>query len=386
MRAEMTVHSKTNRWKKLLGILLAAVLILLQTPVKAQAAVTFIWPTPGSTGLYRGFGNGHYGLDIAADAKSPVYASAAGTVQVVYTGCKNFDGAKAGGKTCRDLGICSPSKSFYKDGFCNSAYGNAVMIKHDDGTWTAYAHLESVASGIKVGVRVSQGQQLGISGSTGRSSGAHLHFEMRTGSGSGEEFWLAKAFDPMSKVDPSAYPNDHTGPVISNVSVYDVTENGYWVSCTVTDDESGVDRVQFPTWTTRNGQDDLAKNWNQNTSVSGTINGTQVTFYVSKQMHRWGSGEYLTHIYAFDSAGNHSVCTLEPVMLPAYGYAADAGDVDGNGQIEASDALLLLQSVVDLTELDAEQLARADIDQNQEADAADALYILQAVVGLIVFE
>lgn len=383
----MTVYSKTNRWKRLLTTLLASVLILLQTPVCAQAAATFIWPTPGSTGLYRGFGNGHYGLDIAADAGTPVFASAAGTVQVVYTGCKNFDGAKAGGKTCRDLGICSPSKSFYKDGFCNSAYGNAVMIKHDDGTWTAYAHLTSVASGIKVGVRVSQGQQLGISGSTGRSSGAHLHFEMRTGSGSGEEFWLADAFDPMTKVDPSpAYPNDHTPPVISNVSVYDVTEDGYWVSCTVTDDESGVDRVQFPTWTTRNGQDDLAKNWNQNTSVSGKIDGTYVTFYVSKQMHKWESGVYQTHIYAFDNAGNHSVYILDAVTLPAYGYAADAGDVDGNGRVEASDALLLLKNVVHLTELDAEQLARADISRNQKADAVDALYILQAVVGLIVLE
>lgn len=383
----MTSDQKRNQWKKLVGILFAAVLLLQQMPVCAQAAVTFVWPTPGSTGMYRGFGNGHYGLDIAADAGTPVYASAAGTVEVVYTGCKNFDGAKEGGTTCKELGICNPSKSFYKDGFCNSAYGNAVMIKHDDGTWTAYAHLESIASGIKVGVRVTQGQQLGISGSTGRSSGAHLHFEMRTGSGSGEEFWLAEAFDPLTRVDiSSAYPDDVTPPEISNVTVYDVTEDGYWVSCTVTDDISGVNRVQFPTWTLKDGQDDLIQNWSQNADASGTIDGTYVTYYVSKKIHKWESGAYQTHIYAYDNAGNRSGYSLDIVTLPTYGYAADAGDVDGNGKVEANDALLVLKNVVNLTALDDAQFSRADVNRNEKADATDALCILQVVVGLIVLE
>ncbi len=172
--------------------MLAAMLFPAST---VQAAVQFSWPTK-NTGLYDEFGNGHKGLDIAANAGDEVYAAAAGTVEVVYTGCHNFDGAEKG-TPCNTLGICSPSKSFYKDGFCNSAYGNAVMLKHDDGTWTAYAHLTEVASGITVGKRVSAGQLLGIAGSTGRSYGAHLHFEMRRGGGSGEYFWLAEAFDPI---------------------------------------------------------------------------------------------------------------------------------------------------------------------------------------------
>ncbi|GAA2909242.1 hypothetical protein GCM10020221_01640 [Streptomyces thioluteus] len=52
------------------------------------------------------------------------------------------------------------------------------MIKHDDNTYSQYAHLSSVA--VQVGQSVTAGQQIGLSGSTGNSSGPHLHFEIRT--------------------------------------------------------------------------------------------------------------------------------------------------------------------------------------------------------------
>lgn len=189
------------RHKKMAAVMLLVLMTFFQTQA-VPGAVKFVWPVPGVEDMYRGFGNGHYGLDLAADNGTKVYAAAAGTVEVVYTGCRNFDGADEGNKPCKELGICTPSKGFYKDGFCNSAYGNAVMLKHEDGTWTAYAHLTSIASGIAVGKKVNAGDLLGISGSTGRSSGAHLHFEMRTGEGEGESFWLAEAFDPLKRVTP----------------------------------------------------------------------------------------------------------------------------------------------------------------------------------------
>ncbi|WP_171166468.1 M23 family metallopeptidase [Streptomyces sp. I05A-00742] len=59
-----------------------------------------------------------------------------------------------------------------------AAYGNAIVIKHDDNTYSQYAHLSSVA--VQVGQTVTTGQQIGLSGSTGNSSGPHLHFEIRT--------------------------------------------------------------------------------------------------------------------------------------------------------------------------------------------------------------
>ncbi|MEB3963096.1 M23 family metallopeptidase [Streptomyces kunmingensis] len=58
------------------------------------------------------------------------------------------------------------------------AYGNAVVIKHGNGTYSQYAHLSRVD--VKVGQTVSTGQHIAKSGNTGNSSGPHVHFEIRT--------------------------------------------------------------------------------------------------------------------------------------------------------------------------------------------------------------
>lgn len=98
---------------------------------------------------------------------------------------------------------------------------------------------------------------------------------------------------------------DNTGPAISDIRVYDVDTTGYTVSCTVTDD-SGVDRVQFPSWTEANGQDDLAAEWWTNPAVTGSRNGNTWTFRVKTSDHNEEEGKYLTHIYAYDIYGNSS--------------------------------------------------------------------------------
>ncbi|MFD8013463.1 M23 family metallopeptidase [Streptomyces sp. NPDC058955] len=58
------------------------------------------------------------------------------------------------------------------------AYGNNIVIRMNDGTYTQYGHLSSI--GVYVGQSVEPGQQIGVSGSTGNSTGPHLHFEART--------------------------------------------------------------------------------------------------------------------------------------------------------------------------------------------------------------
>lgn len=89
--------------------------------------------------------NGHKGVDIAGANINgqPVYAAAGGTVI---------------------------SASYH------SSWGNNVLIDHGNGVWTRYAHLSSI--GVSAGQTVSQGQYIGKVGSTGNSSGPHLHFEV----------------------------------------------------------------------------------------------------------------------------------------------------------------------------------------------------------------
>lgn len=60
---------------------------------------------------------------------------------------------------------------------CNGGYGNYIVIKHGNGTQTLYGHLKGVA--VRAGDHVAQGQLIGYEGNTGRSTGTHLHFEVR---------------------------------------------------------------------------------------------------------------------------------------------------------------------------------------------------------------
>ncbi len=93
--------------------------------------------------------HGYNGVDLAAPVGTPFMASASGDIIV----------ARASG--------------------WNGGYGNYIVIRHDNGTQTLYAHASSVIVGM--GQRVVQGQVIGYVGSTGRSTGAHLHFEIRGG-------------------------------------------------------------------------------------------------------------------------------------------------------------------------------------------------------------
>ena len=109
---------------------------------------------------------------------------------------------------------------------------------------------------------------------------------------------------------------DTDAPAISNVKVSNITTEGYDVSCTVTDNV-GVDRVMFPTWTTANGQDDLPNSWSTNPKARGTRNGDTWSFHVDIADHNNEHGEYLTHIYAYDAAGNRSCFTpYDAIVVP----------------------------------------------------------------------
>ena len=92
-----------------------------------------------------GFNKMHRGTDFAAPMGTPIMASGDGVVQ--------------------------------KAGWCGGG-GNCVKIKHNSTYQTIYAHMSKFARGIKSGVRVKQGQTIGYVGSTGKSTGPHLHYEV----------------------------------------------------------------------------------------------------------------------------------------------------------------------------------------------------------------
>jgi len=121
-----------------------------------KSAKKFLVRKPVNDGIMRsGFGlrrhpilgytKMHTGLDWAAPMGTPIYASGNGTVE------------KAGWE---------------------SGYGKYIRLKHNNGYETAYGHMTAFARGMEPGVRVRQGQVIGYVGSTGVSTGAHVHYEI----------------------------------------------------------------------------------------------------------------------------------------------------------------------------------------------------------------
>ncbi len=106
---------------------------------------TFTWPSNQHVLSGNDYWGGHLAIDIAAMTGDPIYAADTGVV--VYSG------AISGG------------------------YGNMVMIDHGNGYQTLYAHLSATL--VRCGASVVQGQTIGQAGSTGNSTGPHLHFEVR---------------------------------------------------------------------------------------------------------------------------------------------------------------------------------------------------------------
>jgi murein DD-endopeptidase MepM/ murein hydrolase activator NlpD len=133
-------------------------------PVSGAGGGRFSWPLPQSEpgrissdfGMRKNtHGDGHkhhHGLDIAAPSGTPVLSMASGTI----------------------------TRASY-----SPTYGNVVYVDHGDGVVSRYAHQERLD--VAKGDNVVRGQQIGVVGSTGRSTGAHLHLEVRVG---------GKAMDP----------------------------------------------------------------------------------------------------------------------------------------------------------------------------------------------
>lgn len=126
-----------------------------------------IWRWPLKAGIVssefgRRRGKRHQGIDIAADSGEAVFAAAPGRVL--------FSGESRGG------------------------YGNVIIVRHDEKTTSLYAHNEKLL--VKEGATVQSGQKIALLGSTGRSTGPHVHFEIRV---------RAKAVNPRKRLVKSRF-------------------------------------------------------------------------------------------------------------------------------------------------------------------------------------
>jgi murein DD-endopeptidase MepM/ murein hydrolase activator NlpD len=109
-----------------------------------QATGNFMWPTSGY--ITQGYWSGHQAIDIGAPTGTPIYAADAGYV----------------------------SAAGWMEG-----YGNCLIINHGNGFETLYAHMSEIR--VVAGQGVHRGDLIGLVGSTGHSTGPHLHFEIRQG-------------------------------------------------------------------------------------------------------------------------------------------------------------------------------------------------------------
>ena len=150
--------------KRFLSLILSlALLISVALPMMAidvNAAATHYWPVPGHTSLSRGFSADHKALDIHDSSinGATVIAAMGGTVSRIY--------------------LC-PQQHYGDYHDCNG-FGTGLVILGDDGCYYQYAHMQanSIPSNVYYGAYVQAGQVIGRVGTTGNSTGPHLHFSI----------------------------------------------------------------------------------------------------------------------------------------------------------------------------------------------------------------
>ena len=121
----------------------------------------------------------HYGVDLAGvggNGNTNIIAAKNGTVVAVNTGCFSTSN---------------------QEDHCGGGYGNYVQIQHSDGLYTFYGHMHENSITVHEGESVVQGQVIGKMGTSGVSTGTHLHFEVRTGTSQ------STAVDPLDYIDPN---------------------------------------------------------------------------------------------------------------------------------------------------------------------------------------
>ena len=139
---DATFKQLFTSWKKLDNLADGAIAVPSDKPVKTAA---FTSGYGVRSDPFKGRAAMHAGIDLAGPIGTPIYATADGTV--------------------------------VDAGFNSGGYGNLVKLDHGRGIETRYGHMSAIL--VRAGQRVTRGQVIGRMGSTGRSTGSHLHYEVR---------------------------------------------------------------------------------------------------------------------------------------------------------------------------------------------------------------
>jgi len=144
-------------------------IIALMIPLSAtsvSAAYNFLFPVNNGGviafgyGYSESYGGTHNGIDIHSSGDDTIYAACDGVVEAVANSCPHVS--------------IWPTKCEHYN-----TYGNYIRIGNNDGTKAYYGHLKQNSITVSVGQSVRRGQPIAMMGSSGYSSGQHLHFELR---------------------------------------------------------------------------------------------------------------------------------------------------------------------------------------------------------------
>ena len=143
IKADPTFKALFTSWKKLDSLQDSAIAVPSEKPIKANVSFTSGFGVRSDP--FQARAAMHPGIDLAGPIGTPIYATADGTV--------------------------------LRAGWNSGGYGNLVEIDHGKGIATRYGHMSAIL--VSAGQHINRGQQIGRMGSTGRSTGSHLHYEVR---------------------------------------------------------------------------------------------------------------------------------------------------------------------------------------------------------------
>lgn len=242
---------------------------------------------------------------IYVDINSQPYTSTEKMMRTLKVGCTWYVGARIGELTGRNPGIHA-GKPWWNNGKGNYGYNRAGKDAPTEKAVVCYTNHVSI-------VEAFDGEKYTISeggNQSGKESEKYCQITTRTLSqikslsgSSGSFLGFVYLGIPFPQADTEA-------PEIRNALTSNITSTGFDISCIATDNVD-VDRVYFPTWTKNNGQDDIV--WHV-----GIEKGGRYLCHIDISQHNNETGTYISHVYAYDKAGNQSMDEIKEFKVGVF--------------------------------------------------------------------